>query len=327
MERLDSPRRVGPDRAGSGYDEGVHAPLADSVRLLPRRHSNLRLLAFRVAEGCAAACGGRRMYRARYLAARRVRVREERVPVPDLAPGLDGLTIAQLSDLHGGRFLGRGDLRGVVERVNALAPDLVVVTGDWITHAWSEALPLLDDLAALRAPLGCFAVFGNHDYKGRLEGRIVDAARARAVRFLRNQHARLERNGSAFVLTGLEDPEEARTVDLEAARAGADPRDLEIVLCHNPLAARRIARSGCALVLAGHSHGTQVDLPFLRRLGPVHPGLRLRLGATTLLVSRGLGVVGVPWRVGAPAEVVLARLERGGVAASDATGEAPCTAL
>ncbi|MBI5364798.1 MAG: metallophosphoesterase [Planctomycetes bacterium] len=304
----------------------MHAPLANSVRLAPRRHSALRLLAFRAAEWSVAACGGRRIYQARHLTAKGVRVREERVLVPDLAPGLEGLSIAQLSDLHGGRFLGRGDLRGVVERVNALAPDLVVVTGDWITHAWSEALPLLDDLAELRAPLGCFAVFGNHDYKGRLEGRIADAARARGVRFLRNQHARLERRGSTFVLTGLEDPEEARAVDLEEARAGVDPRDLEIVLCHNPLAAPRIARVGCALILAGHSHGTQVDLPFLRRLGPAHPGLRLRFGRTTLLVSRGLGVVGVPWRVGAPAEVVLARFERGVEAVSGANGGVACTA-
>jgi len=85
--------------------------------------------------------------------------------------------------------------------------------------------------------------------------------------------------------------------------------DVEIVLCHNPRGASAIAGAGCTAILSGHTHGTQVDLPLLRRLGPQHPGLRLELGPTTLIVSRGLGVVAVPLRVGVPAEVVYVRLE------------------
>ncbi|MBK7874844.1 MAG: metallophosphoesterase [Planctomycetes bacterium] len=230
--------------------------------------------------------------------------------MPGLADGLEGLLVAHLSDFHGGAFLARGDLAAVVEATRERAPDLVAITGDWITHGWEDALPLLPDLARLAPPLGVFSVFGNHDYRGRLEGRIAEAARSAGVRVLRNEGVRLERGGAEFALVGLEDPEEARTVDLERARSGLDPRLPEIVLCHNPLAARRIARAGCAAILSGHSHGTQVDLPFLRRLGPAHPGLRVDLGATALVVSRGLGVVGFPLRVGAPAELVLVRFVR-----------------
>ena len=78
----------------------------------------------------------------------------------------------------------------------------------------------------------------------------------------------------------------------------------------NPSAAPHLIGPRTAVVLSGHTHGTQVDLPILRRLGPAHPGLRVELGTATLIVSRGLGVVGLPLRVGAPAEIVLVSLTR-----------------
>jgi hypothetical protein len=151
-------------------------------------------------------------------------------------------------------------------------------------------------------------VFGNHDYRDRLEGRIAEAYAARGVHFLRNAGARPL--GDALVVTGIEDLEEARELDVAAARALLEPGDVELCLCHNPRGARVLARPGCVAVLSGHTHGMQVDLPFVRRLGPDHPGQRVELGPTTLIVSAGLGVVGAPWRVGAPAEVVLLELAR-----------------
>jgi predicted MPP superfamily phosphohydrolase len=286
----------------------VHVADPTSVRRPPRRHAWLRRAGFRAAELGAQALGGRALYRRRHLARGRLAVREEALSVPALAPELDGYLLAHLSDFHGGPFLGRGDLAGVLALLAERGPDVVVVTGDWVTHRWSDALPLLDDLAAYRAPHGTFAVFGNHDYRERAEGRIAEAGRERGIRFLRNEGVRLARGSAAVGLVGLEDPEEARALDLDAARAALAPGDVEIVLCHNPLAARAIARGRATRILAGHSHGAQVDWPGLRRLGPPHPGARVELGGSTLVVSRGLGVVGLPWRAGAPAEVVFARL-------------------
>jgi predicted MPP superfamily phosphohydrolase len=285
------------------------------VRVAPRRFSRARLVAFRAIERACALLGGRALYRARHLAPGRFLVREELVRVPGLPRALDGFRVAQLSDLHGGGFLGAGDLRHVVAAVNALKPDAVALTGDYVTHSIEESFPLVDDLAELRARHGVWAVFGNHDYKARREGELVARLAERGVRFLRNECARVEVDGgdsgrAIVAFTGLEDLEEGKRVDLAAARAGLRPGDLELCLCHNPAGARWLAREGCVAILAGHTHGTQVDWPFLRTLGPKHPGTRLRLGPTTLLVSRGLGVVGVPLRVGAPAEVVLLRLER-----------------
>ncbi|MDF1838279.1 MAG: hypothetical protein P1V35_10450, partial [Planctomycetota bacterium] len=101
------------------------------------------------------------------------------------------------------------------------------------------------------------------------------------------------------------------TADPARAREGMLSGDLELMLCHNPLGAKQLAHDRCIAILSGHSHGSQIDLPWLRTLGPVHPGLSLSLGVTTLIVSRGLGVVGVPLRVGAPAEMVWIEMRRG----------------
>lgn len=277
---------------------------SDGPRVAPRRHSGARIALFRAAELAAGALGGRALYRRTRLGPGRFRVREETVRVRGLPPEADGFTIVQLSDLHAGPFLRGGDLAAVVERCNALRPDLFVITGDFITHGWRDALLVLPDLARLAAPCGTHAVFGNHDYRGRAEARIAEAYAECGIRFLRNEALRLPSAAGRLVLVGLEDLEEARVVDLATARREVAPGDVEILLCHNPTSAGALVREGCAVILSGHTHGTQVDLPFLRGMGPRHPGLRVELGPTVLLVSRGLGAVGLPLRVGAPSELV-----------------------
>ncbi len=291
------------------------SPSEQPLRLEPRRFSRARLAAFHASETLAAWLGGRAFYRRAFLAAGRLRVRHERVRVPELPRGLVGLRIVQWSDLHAGPFLGRGDLRAAVDATLALQPDLVVFTGDWITREWTEALDLREDLARLRARLGLYAVFGNHDYRGRCEGELARALAPLGIEFLRNETRRFECEGGALSLVGLEDLEEARALDLAAARSGVRAGDIELVLCHNPRGAPALARVGCALILSGHTHGHQVDLPLVRRLAPPHPGDRLRVGPSELIVSRGLGALGVPLRVRSPAEIVcieLARDEREG---------------
>ena len=170
-------------------------------------------------------------------------------------------------------------------------------------------MPIAADLGRLRARHGVLAVFGNHDYKGRREGQIAAELASQGVDVLRNEARRCDTGAGVLAVVGLEDVEESKGVDLAGARADLQSGDVELVLCHNPLAAPLLAREGCAAVLSGHSHGTQVDLPVLRTSGPPHPGTRLRLGPTTLIVSRGLGVVVVPVRVAAPSEIVVVRLE------------------
>jgi predicted MPP superfamily phosphohydrolase len=263
----------------------------------------------RLAARSASALGGRALYRRRWLRPGRFLVREERVRVPGLPSGLDGFTIVQLSDVHAGPFLGPGDLAAVVDRANELAPDLIAFTGDLITDRSSEGLAVLPDLGRLRASRGVFGVFGNHDYKGRREGELAAAAAALGIRFLRNECLRIDTGAGVLALVGVEDIEEARELDLEAARRDVRAGDVEVVLCHNPAGAPALARAGCVAILSGHTHGGQVA--FVPTFGPPHVGLRLGLGPTTLIVSRGLGVIGLPLRIGAPSELVRVRLEAG----------------
>ncbi len=293
-----------PTTAGSALAE-------TDLRQVRRRKSRLELALYRGIERGFAVCGGRRRYQRRHLAPGRFLERHETIALPGLPAALDGFVLAQLSDLHAGAFLGEGDLAHVVARVHELDVDLVALTGDYITHVGTDADALLSDLAGLRARFGCFAVFGNHDYRGRLEGRIAQRFAEVGIRTLRDECARLEVGDAMLALTGLEDLEEAKLIDVERARAALRPGDVEVVLCHNPAGAPRLAREGCALVLSGHTHGGQIVAPFLPRLGPHHPGDRVQHGPTTLVVSRGLGVVGIPLRIGVPAELVVVTLRRG----------------
>ena len=279
-----------------------------SPRVAPRRHGDLRLAISDAVEYSCAVLGGRRLYRRLHLRRGRFEVREEVIEVEGLPPGLEGFRLAQLSDLHGGAFLGAGDLRDVVEAVNEEEPDACALTGDYICHRPADALPLAEDLGRLRSAHGTFAVFGNHDYRERREAEIAARYAEVGIRFLRNESVRLDSGAGVLALTGIEDLEEGKVVDPRAARAALEEGDVEVLLCHNPLGAGVLARPGCAAILSGHSHGIQVDLPFLRGFGPKHPGLRVELGPTTLIVSRGLGVVAVPFRHRSPAEVVFVRL-------------------
>lgn len=279
------------------------------LRQKPRRHSLARRALVRSVELACVLLGGRLAYRARFLSERGLQVRHETLRVRDLPPGLRGLRLAHLSDLHAGAFVGPGDLRNVVAQVERLAPDVVAITGDFITHAPAELRRVLDDLARLRARLGVFAVLGNHDYRRRQDAWISSELAARGIRVLRNESVRFELEGGALCLVGVEDLEESKVLDFAAARAGVRAGDFEIVLSHHPALGPHAARERCLAVLSGHTHGSQLDLPFLRGAGPPHPGLRIEFGATTLLVSRGLGAIGLPLRWAAPAEVVIVNLE------------------
>lgn len=279
-----------------------------NVRQPPRRHSLARRAIVRAIEFACVGLGGRVAYRNWFLRRPRLRFREESLAAPGLPASLDGLRIAQLSDLHAGAFLGRGDLARVCDDVQGLRPDLVAITGDFITHGAADLDLVLGDLARLKPRLGAFAIFGNHDYRGRRDAELALALSGVGIRVLRNACARVEVGDATLCVVGVEDLEESKHVDLGAARANVGPEDFELVLCHHPSVAAHVARERCVAVLSGHTHGGQIDLPLLRRAGPAHPGLRVELGPTTLIVSRGLGAIGVPLRFGAPAEVVLVTL-------------------
>ncbi|HEY1380393.1 MAG TPA: metallophosphoesterase, partial [Gemmataceae bacterium] len=230
------------------------------------------------------------------------------VPVRDLPAEFDGFRLVQLSDLHCGPKVTDDYLAEAVDLALAQRPDLVVLTGDFIHKGYRHVRRVAHSVARLRAPHGVFAVLGNHDYSIRnalglrrhrhLHQAVADALAAEGVRVLRNETVPLERNGASLDLTGVDDLW-SRTCDLDAAYAGTDPNCPRVVLAHNPRTVEHLAGRRCDLMLSGHTHGGQIDLP---RLGRVTLGKRARKFAagmyeyegTYLYVNKG---VGFGWRL------------------------------
>lgn len=239
------------------------------------------------------------------------------VPLPGLHPDLEGLRIVQISDVHLGPTVSPEFLVALVERTNALEPDLVAITGDlvegWVRHIGEWVAPL----AELRAPMGTFFVTGNHEYYW--DGPAwCDRVAAEGVVVLNNRHVLRERGEAVLAVGGCTDYtagqlEPSHRTDPEAALAGAPEGALRLMLAHQPLSIHAAARAGADLQLSGHTHGGQY-FPWNLVVGAFHPyttGLH-RHGETTIYVSRGTAWWGPPMRLGAPAELTLLTLSRAG---------------
>jgi predicted MPP superfamily phosphohydrolase len=233
---------------------------------------------------------------------------------------LDGFRIVQISDIHIGPIRGREFSRHLTERVNALSPDLVAVTGDLVDGSVSRVADEVAPFAALRAAHGVFFVTGNHDhYSGA--ARWCDVVRGLGMRVLRNQRVTLEVADASFELAGVDDHRSgfetgAGGEDLDAALAALPPERPVILLAHDPSTFKRASAMGVDLQLSGHTHGGQIwpFAYFVRLAVPFVAGL-YRRGTAQLYVSRGTGFWGPPMRLFAPAEITEIRL-RSGVASS-----------
>jgi len=233
------------------------------------------------------------------------------VTLPRLPARLEGLRVAQLSDLHISSYTTAGD----IERAAALAmrqsPDVIVLTGDFIwREVWQYAEELVEPLRTLRAPLGVYAVLGNHDHweDAALATRVLGEA---GVTLLLNQAVRLDA-GAPLWLAGLDDVWE-RKHDMAAALAGAPDDECKLLLVHEPDYADEAARYPVDLQLSGHSHGGQINLPGYGRpvlpyLGRKYPAGLYQVGPLALYTNRGIGVIAPPVRFNCPPEVTLLTL-------------------
>jgi hypothetical protein len=221
---------------------------------------------------------------------------------------LDGFRIVQISDLHIGALLDRRFAAAITARVNALAPDLIVVTGDLVdgtvTHLASEVEPFRN----LRAPHGAFFVTGNHDYYSGADP-WLDTVRALGIRPLRNERVEIRANGVAFDLAGVDDHRgylfgPGHGEDVARAFAGRDPQRAIVLLAHDPSTFKAAAPLGVDLQISGHTHGGQIwPFGYLVRLALTFVAGHYRRGDAQLFVSRGTGFWGPPMRLGAPAEI------------------------
>ena len=227
---------------------------------------------------------------------------------PRIPAALEGVRIAQLSDIHVRSGVYPKRLHAAVDLVNAAMPDLVVLTGDYVCLS-PKPLPMLTE-ALRRLEVPAFATLGNHDHwsdAAQVKKALFDAG----VDVLTNEHRALQIRGGELHLVGVDDSV-TRHHDPERAFAGVPEGATRIVLSHDPNSADQLARYAPALILSGHTHGGQV---FFRRLTEklAHKiGIKYLAGffevdGAVLYVNRGLGA-GIPVRFQAPVEVACLTL-------------------
>lgn len=236
---------------------------------------------------------------------------------PDLPTGLDGLKIAQISDLHSGIYMTERQIREIFEISNSLNPEIVTLTGDLVDTSTSEISSVYNTLPMLNSEYGVFGCLGNHDHYA--SGTAVSAAvRQRDIPMLNNSRTHLTINGEPMDILGVDDAGSGSRnfARLDRALEGADPDHFKLLLSHRPNLFDFDGIENVDLTLAGHTHGGQIGGRFMGV--PVYPislfhdytkGLFQR-DNRKMYVNVGVGMVGVPIRIVRP-EITLITLRKG----------------
>ncbi|MES2759786.1 MAG: metallophosphoesterase [Pseudomonadota bacterium] len=252
-----------------------------------------------------------------FFNARRVaQVVEVQVPIAGLPAAFDGYSIVQVSDIHVGPTIKRRYLNAIVDRVNALQPDAIAVTGDIVDGSVKRLAMHTEPLGRLAARDGTYFVTGNHEYYSGATEWIAEMRRL-GLNVLLNEHVVVERDGEGLMIAGVPDFmahhfDESHRSDPKKAAAGAPPNvRARVLLAHQPRSAEAAADAGFDLQLSGHTHGGQF-FPwnlFVPLQQPYTAGLN-RLRSLWVYTSRGTGYWGPPKRFGAPSEITRVRLVR-----------------
>lgn len=232
---------------------------------------------------------------------------------------MNGFTVAMLSDFHYDPHFSTHPLHAAIPLVNDFHPDLIVLTGDFVTKptfgnvekAAGASEPCAQLLKQMSAPFGLWAVLGNHD-EGTDHRRVTRALQAENIQVLANRAQAIERDGARFWLAGVNDVL-SHTADLPKTLRQVPSDEAVILMAHEPDFADETARYPVDLQLSGHSHGGQVRFPligplYLPKLGKKYVLGTYRVGPLTLYTNRGLGTIGVPMRLSCPPEITLITL-------------------
>lgn len=253
----------------------------------------------------------------------RVEVKKFELTLKRLPAEFDGFTIAQLSDFHYEKHFSAVPIRKAVQLVNALQPDLIALTGDFVTvgafesnshakrYAALAAVPCAEILGGMKARLGKYAVLGNHDAFSN-SSFIIEALRAQNIQVLKNQSVPIETGSARFWLAGIDDALEAQP-DLTAAIEKIPQNDAVVLLAHEPDFADEAAQAPVDLQLSGHSHGGQIWIPgigapWLPPLARNYPRGLYRIGNLVLYTNVGVGTIRAPIRLNCVPEVTLITL-------------------
>jgi len=247
----------------------------------------------------------------------RFRVREVDAFLPGLAPALDGLRILQLSDIHMGPFLSESDLARVVDMSMELKPHLAVITGDLISTRGDPLDACIRQLARVKADAGVFGCMGNHEHYARAENYVEQAAARAGIRFLRGHSQQLQFGGSTLNLAGVDHQSRSSGKPyLAGAERMVVPGAFNLLLSHNPAVFPVAANQGYNLMLSGHTHGGQINVEIYdQSITPARFFTRYIYGlyhaqGAAAYVTRGIGTIAIPVRIGAPPEITVIRLRK-----------------
>jgi predicted MPP superfamily phosphohydrolase len=251
---------------------------------------------------------------ARFIEPYRYEVSETDIFLRDLPESFEGFRITQLTDVHHSRLVDIEEVRRTVDLANSTKPDLIALTGDYTTSYRRYIEPCAEALGALTAPEGVWAVLGNHDHytDPELTTRALEHHR---IAVLNNANTAVRRGSDVLQLSGIDDWSWAGT-NWPRALYGLDQERPTVLLSHQPIVLDFAESQKVGLILSGHTHGGQIDLPLI---GPparfataelkYAQGL-FRRGDTQLYVSRGTGVIGLPLRFGVRPEIAVLRLRQ-----------------
>lgn len=235
----------------------------------------------------------------------------------DLSPGLEGFTIAQVSDLHSGVYMTESDMREIFEITNGIGANMITMTGDFIDNADAQIKPLYNAAGMLKAEYGIYGCLGNHDHFGTAS-KVTAALEQRGIVMLDNANRLLMIDGDPLAVLGIDDAGggQRNFARFGDAMAGSDPDAFKVLLTHRPHVFDYVKGKNIDLTLAGHTHGGQVGIEFLGiNLNPVYLVHKYARGLFSegekyLYVNVGVGMVGVPIRLVLP-EISVFTLSRG----------------
>lgn len=239
---------------------------------------------------------------------------ETNIFIRDLPQAFEGFRIAQLTDVHHSRIVGLEAIERVVSLTQQIKPDLIALTGDYTTSYRRYIEPCAEVLGKLNAPEGVWAVLGNHDHYTDPE-LTTRALERNHISVLNNVNTLLRRRSDSLQLSGIDDTSWAGD-DWTRALYGLSRTRPTVLLSHQPIVLDLPQVEDISLILSGHTHGGQINIPWLgtparlltKDLKYAH-GLFKR-GETQLYVSSGTGVIGLPLRFGVRPEIAVLRLRR-----------------
>jgi len=243
----------------------------------------------------------------RFLTNREIEVTRHTVTLRNLPSAFDGFRVVHLTDIHHSKYVSFNAVYRMVALSNRQRPDLVFLTGDYVTWSKKYITPMAEALRHLKARYGVFAVLGNHDIRVGADAVTRELERV-GIQMLRNSSGHVDRWGQRLWLSGVDEYSYGQS-DLAKAFERLPGNAPRILLAHNPEIITQATEHQVDFIAAGHTHGGQVKLPGLKSLNsltqPSQEFLEgfVRAGRTQMYISRGLGKVIVPLRIKCPAEI------------------------